>query len=159
MGTVIANEVFFFTFTFSFMLIPLAVGVAILRYRLYDIDLLIKRTVVYGATTAALAGTFWLGILALQRLLSPVTSGSEVAIAASTLMSLALFQPVRRRVEDAVDRRFDRSRYSASRTIDVFADQLRDEVDLAAVRANLLSTVSATMAPAHASLWLRERPR
>jgi len=140
-------------------LIPISVAIAILRYQLYDIDLLIKRTVVYGATTAAVAGTFWLGILALQRLLSPVTSGSEVAIAASTLMSLALFQPVRRRVEDAVDRRFDRSRYSASRTIDVFADQLRDEVDLAAVRANLLSTVSATMAPAHASLWLRERPR
>ncbi len=140
-------------------LIPISVAIAILRYRLYDIDLLIKRTVVYGATTAAVAGTFWLGILALQRLLSPVTSGSEVAIAASTLMSLALFQPVRRRVEDAVDRRFDRYRYSASRTIEVFADQLRDEVDLAAVRANLLSTVSVTMAPAHASLWLRERPR
>jgi hypothetical protein len=140
-------------------LIPISVAIAILRYRLYDIDLLIKRTVVYGATTAAVAGTFWVGILALQRLLSPVTSGSEVAIAASTLMSLALFQPVRRRVKDAVDRRFDRYRYSASRTIDVFADQLRDEVDLAAVRANLLSTVSATMAPAHASLWLRERPR
>lgn len=140
-------------------LIPISVAIAILRYRLYDIDVLINRTVVYGATTAAVAGTFWLGILALQRLLSPVTSGSEVAIAASTLISLALFQPVRRRVEDAVDRRFDRSRYSASRTIDVFADQLRDEVDLAAVRANLLSTVSATMAPAHASLWLRERPR
>ena len=140
-------------------LIPISVAIAILRYRLYDIDLLIKRTVVYGATTAAVAGTFWLGILALQRLLSPVTSGSEVAIAASTLMSLALFQPVRRRMEDAVDRRFDRYRYSASRTIEVFADQLRDEVDLAAVRANLLSTVSATMAPAHASLWLRERPR
>jgi hypothetical protein len=138
-------------------IIPISVAIAILRYRLYDIDLLIKRTVVYGATTAAVAGTFWFGILGLQRLLSPVTSGSEVAIAASTLVSLALFQPVRRRVEDAVARRFDRSRYSASRTIDVFADQLRDEVDLAAVRANLLSTVSATMAPAHASLWLRER--
>jgi hypothetical protein len=81
-----------------------------------------------------------------------------VAIAASTLMSLALFQPIRRRVQEALNRRFDRSRYSASRTIDVFADQLRDEVDLAAVRANLLSTVSATMAPAHVSLWLRERP-
>jgi hypothetical protein len=140
-------------------LIPISVAIAILRYRLYDIDLLIKRTIVYGASTATIAALFWLAILGLQRLLSPVTSGSELAIAASTLVSLALFQPVRRRVEDAVDRRFDRSRYSASRTIDIFADQMRDEVDLAAVRANLLSTVSATMAPAHASLWLRERPR
>jgi hypothetical protein len=140
-------------------LIPISVAIAILRYRLYDIDLLIKRTLVYGATTAALAGTFWLGILALQRLLSPVTSGSEVAIAASTLVSLALFQPVRRRVQDAVDRRFDRSRYSAARTVDGFADRLRDEVNLDELRADLLGAVQLTMAPAHASLWLRERTR
>jgi hypothetical protein len=140
-------------------LIPISVAIAILRYRLYDIDLLIKRTLVYGATTAAIAATFWLGILALQRLLSPVTSGSEVAIAASTLASLALFQPVRRRVQNAVDRRFDRSRYNAARTVDAFADVLREEVDLDEVRADLLGSVQQTMAPAHASLWLREGAR
>jgi hypothetical protein len=140
-------------------LIPISVAIAILRYRLYDIDLLIKRTLVYGATTAAIAALFWVGILALQRLLSPVTSGSEVAIAASTLASLALFQPVRRRVQDAVDRRFDRSRYNAARTVDAFADVLREEVDLDEVRADLLGSVQQTMAPAHASLWLRERAR
>jgi hypothetical protein len=137
-------------------LIPISVAVAILRYRLYDIDLLIKRTIVYGASTAAIAALFWLGILALQRLLSPVTSGSEVAIAASTLVSLALFQPVRRGVQDAVNRRFDRSRYDAARTVDAFADQLRDEVNLDELRADLLGAVQLTMAPAHATLWLRD---
>jgi len=138
-------------------LIPISVAIAILRYRLYDIDLLIKRTLVYGASTAAIAATFWLGILALQRTLSPVTSGSELAIAASTLVSLALFQPVRRRVQNAVDRRFDRSRYDAARTVDAFADVLRDEVDLDEVRADLIGSVQETMSPAHTSLWLRER--
>jgi len=135
--------------------LPIAIALAIFHYRLYDIDLLINRTIVYGATTAAIATTFWVGILALQRLLSPVTSGSEPAIAASTLVSLALFQPVRRRMQEAVDRRFDRSRYDAARTVDAFADQLRDEVDLDALRTELLGAVSRTMAPAHASLWLR----
>jgi len=138
-------------------LIPISVAIAILRYRLYDIDLLIKRTLVYGATSAAIAATFWFGILALQRILSPLTSGSEVAIAASTLVSLALFQPVRRRVQDAVDRRFDRSRFNAARTVDAFADVLRDEVDLDEVRADLIGSVQQTMSPAHTSLWLRER--
>jgi hypothetical protein len=138
-------------------LIPISVAIAILRYRLYDIDLLIKRTLVYGASTAAIAATFWLGILALQRILSPITSGSELAIAASTLVSLALFQPVRRRVQNAVDRRFDRSRYNAARTVDAFADVLRDEVDLDEVRADLIGSVQQTMSPAHTSLWLRER--
>jgi hypothetical protein len=137
-------------------LIPISVAIAILRYRLYDIDLLIKRTLVYGASTAAIAATFWIGILALQRILSPLTSGSELAIAASTLVSLALFQPVRRRVQDVVDRRFDRSRYNAARMVDAFADVLRDEVDLDEVRADLIGSVQQTMAPAHMSLWLRE---
>jgi hypothetical protein len=140
-------------------LVPVAVGIAILRYRLYEIDLLIKRSIVYGGTTAAIAATFWIGILALQRLSSPVTSGSELTIAASTLVSLALFQPIRRRIQDAVDRRFDRSRYDAGRTLEAFADRLRDEVDLDALRADLISSVQQTIAPAHTSLWLRERAR
>jgi hypothetical protein len=139
------------------LLIPLAVAIAILRYRLYDVDLLIKRTVVYGVTTAAIAATFYLGIVALQGMLRPLTSSSELAVAASTLVSFALFQPIRRRVQDAVDRRFDRSRYDASRTLDSFAERLRDEVDLDTLRADLTGAVRQTMAPAHTSLWLRQR--
>jgi hypothetical protein len=137
--------------------VPISVGVAVLRYRLYDIDLFIKRTVVYGGTSLAIALTFFLGILALQALLRPLTAGSELAIAASTLGSLALLQPIRRRVQNAVDRRFDRARHDAARTIDAFADQLRDEVDLDALRTDLLGAVQQTMAPAHSSLWLRPR--
>ena len=151
----ISAGMLFFALTFY----PLSVGIAILRYRLYDIDVLINRTLVYGATTAAIAATFFFGILALTQVLRPLTSGSELAIAASTLFSFALFQPVRRRVQKAVDRRFDRSRYDAARTLDAFADLLRDEVDLNAVRAHLLGSVQQTMAPSHASLWLRERAR
>jgi hypothetical protein len=145
----------FIVFLFALGAIPISVGLAILRYRLYDIDLLIKRTLVYGATTVALAATFWIGILALQRLLNPVTSGSEIAIAASTLVSLALFQPIRRRVQDAVDRRFDRSRYDAAHLLDGFADRLRDEVDLEEVHSDLMRAIRDSMQPAHASLWLR----
>jgi hypothetical protein len=136
--------------------VPIAVGVAILRYHLYDIDVLINRTLVYGATTAAIAATFFLGILTLTQVLRPITQGKELAVAASTLASFAIFQPIRRRVQDAVDRRFDRSRYDAAHTLDTFADDLRDEVDLDALRSELLGAVSRTMAPAHASLWLRD---
>jgi hypothetical protein len=140
-------------------LIPISVAIAILRYRLYDIDLLIKRTLVYGATSAAIAVTFFVGLVALQRALTPLTSGSEVSVAAATLISFALFQPIRRRVQDAVNRRFDRSRYNAARTVDGFADRLRDEVNLDELRTDLLGAVQVTMAPAHLSLWLRERTR
>jgi hypothetical protein len=140
-------------------LIPISVAIAILRYRLYDIDVLINRTIVYGATSAAIAVTFFLGLVALQAALGRFTSGSEVAVAASTLLSFALFQPIRRRVQDAVNRRFDRARYDAARTVEGFADRLRDEVDLMELRADLLGEVQLTMAPAHVSLWLRERPR
>jgi hypothetical protein len=134
---------------------PIAIGVAILRYRLYDIDLLINRTLVYGATSAAIAATFFAGIVALQAALRPLTSGSELAVAASTLVSFALFQPIRRRVQGVVDQRFDRSRYDAAITLDAFADRMSDEVDLDALRADLLDAVRHTMSPSHASIWLR----
>jgi hypothetical protein len=146
-------------FVFLLLSVPIAVGVAVLRYRLYDIDLLINRTLVYGATSAAIGATFFVGIIALQTLLRPLTAGSELSVAISTLASFALFQPIRRRVQDTVDRHFDRSRYDAARTLDAFADQLRDEVDLDDLRSNLLGAVQQTMAPTHASLWLRERAR
>jgi hypothetical protein len=143
---------------FTFELVPpIAAGIAILRYRLYEIDVLINRTLVYGATSGGIAIMFFAGIVVLQTLLRPLTSGSELAVAASTLASFALFQPLRRGMQQAVDRRFDRSRYDAARTLDAFADRLRDEVDLDALRADLLGAVRQTMGPAHASLWLRER--
>jgi hypothetical protein len=136
-------------------LIPVSVAIAILRYRLYDIDLLINRTLVYAVTTGTIALTFFAGIVVLQALLRPFTNGSEVAVAVATLVSFALFQPIRSRVQDGVDRRFYRSRYDATRTLDAFSVRLRGEVDLDAVRAGLIDAVHGTVQPTHASVWLR----
>jgi hypothetical protein len=148
-----------FVWPISITMLPIAIGIAVLRYRLYDIDVLINRTLVYGLTTGGIAATFFGGIVVLQTLLRPFTTGSEIAVAASTLFTVALLQPLRARIQQAVDHRFYRSRYDAARTIDGFAEELRDEVDLDAVRAHLLGAVGQTMSPAHASLWLRERAR
>jgi hypothetical protein len=143
----------------GYSLVPIAIGVAVARYHLYDIDVLINRTLVYGATTAAIAAAFFGGIVVLQTLLRPFIEGSEIAVAGSTLASFALFQPLRRRIRRAVDRRFYRSRYDAERTVDDFSVRLRDEVDLDAVGAELVGAVQRTVQPAHASLWLREEQR
>ena len=143
----------------SFAVLPAAIGIAILRYRLFDIDHLINRTLVYGATSGVIAIVFFAGIVALQPVLRPLTGGSDFAVAAATLLAFALFQPIRRRVQDTVDRRFDRSRYDVARTLDAFTEDLRDEVDLDDLRADLIAAVRQTMSPAHASLWLRERGR
>jgi hypothetical protein len=139
--------------------LPLAVAAAILRQGLYDIDLVIERTLVYGVTTAAIAAAFFGGIVVLQTLFRPFTGGSEIAVAGSTLASFALFQPLRRRIQRAVDRRFYRARYDAERTLDDFSVRLRDEVDLDAVGAELVDAAQRTVLPAHASVWLRETPR
>jgi len=139
----------------AFLTMPVTMGIAIRRYRLYEIDVLINRALVYGATTGAIAIAFFAGIVVLQAALRPLTSGSEFAVAASTLISFALFQPVRRRIQDVVDRRFFRTRYDAARTLDAFSVHLRDEVALDAVRADLLAAVRDTVQPAHASVWLR----
>jgi hypothetical protein len=151
------NEITFVVFPALFAVIPVALIIVLFRYHLWDIDLLITRTLVYGATSATLAVTFFLGILALTQVMRPLTAGSELAVAASTLLSFALFQPIRRWVQDAVDRRFARSRYDTARMLDGFAEQLRDEVDLDDLRADLLAAVSRAMAPAHSSLWLRDQ--
>jgi hypothetical protein len=146
-------------FALAVVALPIASAVAIFRHQLFDIDLLINRTLVYGVTTATLIATYALTVLVAQTLLHPVTQGSELAVAASTLATAALIQPVRRRVQRTVDRRFYRSRYDAARTLDALAARLRDEVDLGALRRELIRAVSETMEPAHASVWLRERAR
>lgn len=151
----VRTAVSFITFGVAMAAFPVGMGIALLRYRLYDIDLVINRTLVYGATTGAIAVVFFGVVFVLQALLRPFTSGSELAVATSTLLTVAVFQPLRRRVQDAVDRRFYRSRYDAQRTLDVFGTALRDQVDLDSVRAALVGAVDETLRPTHASLWLR----
>jgi hypothetical protein len=135
--------------------IPVAIGVAILRYRLYDIDRLISRTLVYGSLTALLAGVYATGVFAAGRLLDPARGRSELAVAASTLAVAALFQPLRRRIQTLVDRRFDRSRYDAARTVAAFSTRLREQVDLDTLSVELVTVVEQTMQPAQVSPWLR----
>jgi hypothetical protein len=136
-------------------LIPIAIGVAILRHRLYDIDRIISRTVSYGAVTGILAVVFVGTILVSQTVLASFFSGSSVAVAASTLVVAALFQPLRRRVQGVVDRRFNRARYDAERTVAAFGARLRDEVDLANLNAEVRQVVAATVAPVSVGLWIR----
>ena len=136
--------------------IPLAVGVAILRYRLYDIDRLINRTLVYGLLTILLGGLYAAIVLTLGQLAGWIgTDPPSWAVAAATLAVAALFQPARRRVQQVTDRRFDRRRYDAAKTVEAFSTRLRDQVDLDTLAAELLAVVDQTTQPTQASLWLR----
>jgi hypothetical protein len=136
-------------------LIPVSIGLAILRYRLYDIDRIISRSIGWALVTAAVGVMFGVAVIALDAVLADVTSGQTLAVAASTLLAFAVFQPVRRRVQRTVDRRFDGVRYDGQRAVDAFAEELRGRVDLRAVELGVMATVDRTVRPAHASLWLR----
>ncbi len=136
-------------------IIAMSVAVAILRYRLYDIDRFISRTISYGLITGLLVAVFLLVNLGLQSVLSSFTSGNSLAVAGSTLLAAALFTPVRRRVQRIVDRRFDRARYDGERTASAFAVRMRDATDLATVTHDLDATVRRAIAPSRVGLWLR----
>ena len=136
--------------------LPAAVAIAILRYRLYGIDIIINRTLVYGPLTALLAGLDVCSVVLLQNLFQAlVGESSQLAVVASTLIIAASFAPLRRRIQALVDRRFYRSRYDARKTLDEFAARLRNETDLDRLGGDLVAVVSETMQPAHVGLWLR----
>jgi len=140
----------------SFTAIPIAVGFAVLKYRLYDIDIIINRTLVYGSLTATLVALYFGGIVLLQRVFVTLTGEqSTLAVVASTILIAALFNPLRRRIQSFIDRRFYRRKYDARKTLETFSARLRDETDLEELNAELVGVIRETMQPAHVSLWLR----
>jgi hypothetical protein len=136
--------------------VPVAIGIAVTRYRLFEIDRILSRTVSYALLTGGLLALYLVAVAALRPLLTPLTGTSDLAVVVSTLAAAAAFGPVRRRVQALVDRRFDRARYDAARTVDAYARRLRDQVDLDAVTAGLRDTVVATVGPQRLGLWLRD---
>ncbi|HEY8323317.1 MAG TPA: hypothetical protein VIG77_02435, partial [Ktedonobacterales bacterium] len=159
----LSNAVGNMSFAVAILALPLGVGIGVLRYRLYDIDILIKRTLVYGSLTAILAGLYFGLVIGAQQLTHRLTGqqGAQqpVVIVLTTLLIAALFTPLRGWLQRGIDRRFYRSRYDAAKTLATFSASLRSEVDLAQLNNHLLGVVDATMRPAHASLWLRSPAR
>jgi hypothetical protein len=141
---------------------PTAIGIAVLRYRLYEIDIIINRTLVYGSLTATLALVYFGGVATVQAILRALTGQErlpQLAVVVSTLAIAALFNPLRRRIQAFIDRRFYRSKYDAAKTLEVFSSKLRDETDIEALGVELEGVVRETMQPAHVSLWLRPAPQ
>ncbi|MFN2525214.1 MAG: hypothetical protein ABR505_02970 [Actinomycetota bacterium] len=134
---------------------PVSIAIAILRYRLYDIDVIINRTLVYGALTASLLALYLLVVVILSRLLGPITRDSDIAVAASTLAVAALFRPFRSRIQSFIDRRFYRRKYDAARALEDFGTRLREEIAVDVVRSDVLDVVRGTLQPTHASVWIK----
>jgi hypothetical protein len=155
LGFTALQTIGWYTGLLAFALLPVAIGIAVLRYRLYEIDRIVSRTIAWAVVTGVLVSVFAAGVVALQAVLARVTQGETVAVAVSTLVAATLFQPLRRRVQRAVDQRFDRATYDAQRTVEAFAERLRDEVALDAVVADLHETVGASIRPSSFGLWLR----
>lgn len=149
------NGAIWFPAMATIVLVPIAIGIAVLRYRLYEIDRLISRTIGWAVVTGVLVGTFALLVLLLTRVLEPLTGEDTLAVAGSTLVVAALFQPLRRRVQVAVDRRFDRARYDGGIASAAFAERLRDDIDLASLTTELGAVVIRTVAPRGQGVWLR----
>jgi len=144
-----------FAFLLALVFLPVAIGIAVLRYRLYEIDRIISRTIGWAIMTGLLVGAFSLLVLGSSTLLDPLTGGNTLAVAGSTLVVAALFAPLRSRVQRAVDRQFDRARHDGERLISVLGDRLRDEVDRDAIRGDVTGTVDAAVRPTSVGLWLR----
>ena len=151
----VAEEAYATLLVLAIASIPIAAGIAILRYRLYDIDRIVNRAVVYGAVTALLVGAYFGIVLGLQEVFSSFGGGSDLAIAISTLAVAAAFRPLRARVQRAVDQRFYRRRYDAQRTLEAFSARLRDEIDIQALHGELTAVIRRTLEPERVSLWLR----
>ncbi len=145
-----------FVMLLSFAGVPVAIGFAVLKYRLYDIDVVINRALVYGSLTATLALVYVASVAFLQAVLRGLTGQeSTLVVVASTLLIAALFSPLRRRVQGFVDRRFYRRKYDAAKTLEAFNARLREETDLDTIRTDVVGVANATVQPEHASLWLR----
>ena len=155
-STNLAGDVVQVFFGLSLVAVPAAIGIAILRYRLYDIDIIIRRTLVYSTLTLTL-GLIYFGCIVLVRtLVAPLTGGTDLAIVASTLAIAALFNPLRKRIQTLIDKRFYRRKYDAAKVLAAFGATARDETDLEQLTAEMLRVVDETVQPEFVGLWLRE---